>query len=43
MRDTLGTLVLLTEDPKRESLGFQLFVLASISVFLDTLFFPYTI
>lgn len=43
MRATLGTLVLLTEDLKRGSLIFQLFFLASISVFLDTLFFPYTI
>ena len=43
MRATLGTLALLTEDPKRGSSSFQLFVLASISVFLDTLFFPYEI
>lgn len=35
-RATSGMLVLLTEDPKRERLSFQLFILASISVFLDT-------
>jgi len=43
MRPTFGTLVLLTEDLKRRSLSCQLFVLASISVSLDVLFFTYTI